>query len=106
MVAAAYRRQGHPRVLRLKIEKVEKPNSKIIYVSFRKTASNNFFFFIFSNIKGVTEVYRYFKRIQLQLQLQYITIFIPVSSCSEAFSTHLFQRGAQSTSIFGGRWGV
>ena len=45
--------------------------------------------------------------IQLQLQLQYITIFIPISSCSEAFSTHFLQCGAQSTSsLIGGRWGV
>ena len=44
--------------------------------------------------------------IQLQLQLQYITIFIPISSCSNTFSTHFFQSGAQLTSSYGGRWGV
>ena len=48
----------------------------------------------------------YFTLIQLQLQLQYITTFISISSCSEAFSTHFFQYGAQSTSSVGGRWGV
>ena len=42
----------------------------------------------------------------IQLQLQYITIFIPISSCLEAFSTHFFQCGAQSTSSCRGRWGV
>jgi len=52
--------------------------------------------------KGVTDVYF----TMIQLQLQYITIFIPISSCSEAFSTHFFQCGAQLTSSFGGRWVV